>query len=80
MIANLALFFAVHTLFSDIDDGHTYGPLHLDVPDWSSLSLRAVAVTAVAFWLLFRRKWSILQTLAASAALGSPLHLVAGAL
>ena len=71
VIANLALFFAVHTCFGEVDDGHRCGPVHLDVPDWSSLGLRAVAVTAAAAWLLFRRKWSVLRTLGACAALGA---------
>ena len=77
VIANLALFFALHTLFGDVDDGRHYGPVRLDVPDWSSISPRAVVGTAVAAWLLFRRNWSVLSTLGVSALIGGGIHLVA---
>ena len=33
VITNLALFFAVHTIFSEVDDSRDVGPFRLDVPD-----------------------------------------------
>jgi len=77
VIANLALFFALHTLFGDVDDGRHYGPVRLDVPEWSSISPRALVGTALAAWLLFRRNWSVLSTLGVSAFIGGGIHLVA---
>ena len=80
VIANLALFFAVHTVFGEVDDGRRYGFLRLDVPDWSTVSPRALAVGGLAFWLLFRAKVSVLRTLGICAAVGAAVHLTAGAL
>jgi len=80
VIANLAIFFAVHTFFSAVDDDRPYGPLRLPVPAWSSVSPRAIAVAAIAFWLLFRAEWSVLRTLGACALIGAALELTARAL
>ena len=69
VIANLAVYFAVHTLFADtvrVDDG----PLALELPDPTSLQLLPLAITAVAFLLLFRQGWSVLRTLGVCATLG----------
>ena len=69
VIANLAVYFAVHTLFSrtvDVDRG----PLRLELPDLTTLRPLALAVTVVAAVLLFRLKWSVLRTLGACAVLG----------
>jgi chromate transporter len=69
VIANLAVFFAVHTLFADV---HlvTAGPFHVQVPELASLKPVSVAIAVVAAVLLFRLKWSVLRTLATCAALG----------
>jgi chromate transporter len=69
VIANLALFFALHTLFGTVDR-HDTGPLHLDVPDVSTLRPLAVVVAVVAAVLLFRLRWSVLRTLGACALVG----------
>jgi chromate transporter len=69
VIANLAVFFAVHTLFSDV---HlvTSGPFYLQVPELASSKPVSMAIAVVAAVLLFRLRWSVLRTLAACAALG----------
>ncbi|MDN4160455.1 chromate efflux transporter [Nocardioides abyssi] len=77
VIANLALFFAVHTLFADtrrVGQDH----LGLELPVWSSWSWPAVVVAAVALVLVLRLRWTVLRTLGACALLGLGLHLVAG--
>jgi chromate transporter len=80
VIGNLAVFFAVHTLFGEVDDARRYGWVQLDVPAWSTLSPRALFVGAFAFWLLFRRKASVLQTLGLCAVVGGSIHLMSRAL
>jgi chromate transporter len=80
VIANLAAFFAVHTLFGAVDDGRRYGWIQLDVPDWSTISPRAFAVGVLGFWLLFRRKASVLWTLGICAIVGGSIHLIGRAL
>jgi len=80
VIANLTVFFAVHTVFGVVDDGRRFGPVRLDVPDWSTISPRALVVGALAFWLLFRHKSSVLATLGICAVVGGSLHLIGRAL
>jgi chromate transporter len=73
VIANLAVYFALHTLFartSTLDAG----PVHLELPQLASLRPVAVAIAVLAAVLLFRQRWSVLRTLGACAGLG----LVAG--
>ncbi|MGI9155065.1 MAG: chromate efflux transporter [Marmoricola sp.] len=69
VIANLAIFFAVHTLFGDVTTVD-WGPLHLQLPDLTSLTPISLGVAIIAAVLLFRLKWSVLRTLGACALLG----------
>ena len=69
VIANLAIFFAIHTLFRDVSTV-TWGPVQLQVPEPASLKPLALAVTAFAAVLLFGAKWSVLRTLGACALVG----------
>ncbi len=69
VIANLALFFALHTLFDTVER-HDAGPLHVDVPDPSTLRPLALGVAVLAAALLFRLRWSVLRTLGACALVG----------
>ena len=76
VIANLALYFAVHTLFSEADD-RRWGPLRFQVPDLATISPRAVAVALLAFVLLFRFRWSVLRTLGVCGVVGAVIHIAA---
>ncbi len=69
VIANLALYFAAHTLF---DESRTVsrGPLHLVLPELASVDWAAVLVAVVAWLLLFRFGWGVLRTLGLCAAIG----------
>ncbi len=75
VIANLSLYFSIHTLFSRTRVVER-GLVHITVPDWSSISPRAVFVTALAFALVFRFKLSVLRVLAICGAVGAALYLV----
>ena len=69
VIANLALFFALHTLFektSRLDPG----PLDLELPQLDTVRPGSVAIAIAAAIMIFRLRWSVLQTLAACAVLG----------
>ena len=74
VIANLALYFAAHTLF---DESRTVsrGPLHLVLPELASVDWAAVLVAVVAWLLLFRFGWGVLRTLGLCAAIGLVLGL-----
>jgi chromate transporter len=69
VIANLAFYFAVHTLWRDTDTV-TRGPLNLVVPDFGTLRPVSAAIAVVAALLIFRFKWSVLRTLGLCAGLG----------
>jgi chromate transporter len=69
VIANLGLYFAVHTLFS-ADRTVTTGPLSLQLPEISTVRPVPVAIAAVAAVLIFKLKWSVLRVLGISATLG----------
>jgi chromate transporter len=73
VIAQLGLYFAVHTLFERTRDV-TGGPLRLQLPDLASVRPVPVVIALVAGALIFRWKWSVLRVLGVSALLG----LVAG--
>jgi chromate transporter len=75
VIGNLAVFFAVHTLFAGSAD-RTWGPVQLLVPELSTLRWDAVLITAAAGWLLFGIRWSVLRTLGVCALLGLALGLL----
>jgi chromate transporter len=59
----------VHTLFARTSTVSA-GPIHLDVPVWSSYVPGSFVITAVAMVLVFGLKWSVLRTLGACALLG----------
>jgi chromate transporter len=69
VIANLAIYFAIHTLFREVST-FTWGPVDLQVPHLDSLKPLSLAVAAFAALLLFRAKWSVLRTLGACAFVG----------
>jgi chromate transporter len=75
VIANLSIYFSVHTLF---ERTRTYqrAPLHVTLPVWNSVSPRAVFVTALAFALVFRAKLPVLRVLGICAAVGAALHFL----
>ncbi len=75
VIANLAAFFALHTLF-DASRSLAWGPVDLDVPVVSSWDPIAFALTVLALVMVFRLRWSTLRVLAVCAGLGLAVTLV----
>jgi chromate transporter len=69
VIANLAVYFAVHTLFADTELVRT-GPLRLELPDPTSLQPVPLAIALVAGVLLFKLQWPVLRVLGVCAAAG----------
>ena len=75
VIASLAAFFALHTLFAQtrrID----WGIVHTEIPQLASLQLPSLAITVIACALIFPAKWSVLRTLGVCALLGLALQLL----
>jgi chromate transporter len=69
VIANLGVYFAVHTLFSETRDVER-GPLHVELPDLTTLRIVPLVIAVVAAVLIFRLRWSVLRTLGVCAVLG----------
>jgi chromate transporter len=75
VIANLGLFFALHTLFDEVDRV-SWGPLHPEIPDLTTLRPVSLVIALVAAVLLFRLRWSVLRTIGVCALLGIAAALV----
>ena len=69
VIANLAVYFAVHTLFADASLVH-FGPFHLLVPELGSFRPLALVIGVLAGVMIYRLGWSVLRTLGVCALLG----------
>jgi chromate transporter len=74
VIANLAVWFALHVVFADVRSV-AVGPLRLDWPVLSSVNLPALALSLVAAAALFRFRQGVIRVLLACAAIGVALRL-----
>ncbi|MBN9264251.1 MAG: chromate efflux transporter [Hyphomicrobium sp.] len=77
VILNLTVWFALNVLFHE-NTTLWYGPLRLYLPSPSSLDPVALALSALAFVLLFRLHRGIITTLGICGALGIGWHLLVG--
>ena len=75
VIANLALFFALHTLFRDTTRVGG-GPLDLELPVLDTVRPVQLVIALAAGVMIFRLRWSILRTLGVCALLGLASALV----
>jgi chromate transporter len=71
VIANLALWFALHVLFARLDTWRVLGLLRLDLPDVASLRPAPALLTAVALVLMFGLKLGLARCLAVCGILGA---------
>lgn len=69
VIANLTVWFALHVLFARVGERQA-GPLRLYWPDPASFNWQAAVLSILAAILIFRMKWNVLKTLAATGAAG----------
>lgn len=74
VIANLALWFALHTFFET--QTRSFGPMTVTVPQWATLDLIAVLLAGLAVVLVFVLKWPTLRVLGVVAGLGALVSLV----
>ena len=75
VIANLAVYFALHTLFA-ATGRVDWGAVHVEVPQLATLQVPALLVTVVACALIFALRWSVLRTLGVCALLGLAVQLL----
>ncbi|MBG0830057.1 chromate efflux transporter [Planomonospora sp. ID67723] len=69
VIANLALYFAEHTLFARTSTW-AWGPFSVQLPEPGTLSPAALAITVAALLMTFVLKWPMLRILGVCALLG----------
>lgn len=77
VVLNLAVWFALHTLFGEVRT-ERFGPLRLLVPDPKTLNAAALAIALLAFLLTFYFKRGMTVTLAASVGVGAIVYLLMG--
>ena len=70
VIANLAVTFAIASLFETVGATRLLGRFEVPNPTWSSLDVFAGVVASVAFVGLWRLKWKVLPVIGASALAG----------
>jgi chromate transporter len=75
VIANLAAYFTLHTLFTRTIPARL-GPIQVELPDPTAVNIAAVAIAALGCFLILNRKWSVLRTLGACAAAGVAVKLL----
>jgi chromate transporter len=75
VIANLALWFALHALFGTVEARSWAGLISLEVPVLASINLRLALLIALALTMTFVLRWGLGRTLAICAALGIVLTL-----
>ncbi|MGE5259261.1 MAG: chromate efflux transporter [Actinomycetota bacterium] len=75
VILNLALWFAIHTIFADTISVRVW-PLTFDAPVLSSLNPWVLGLSIAAAVAIFRLKWGMIPTLFSCCAAGVSLHLV----
>jgi chromate transporter len=70
VVLNLSIWFALHTIFGQVD-ARSYGPVHLDVPAWTTLEPGALILGTAALIATLRFKLGMGWTLLGSAVLGA---------
>jgi chromate transporter len=75
VILNLAIWFALHTLFGKVDERHAYG-LVVQEPDFNTLNLPALLLCVAAMLALFRFKVGMIPTLMGCSIAGILFHFV----
>jgi chromate transporter len=74
VVLNLAVWFALHVVFGEVDEMHLLA-LRLYVPVWSSLKLAAFVLAAGSLVAMLRFKVGMMPTLGASTVLGAVYYL-----
>lgn len=74
VILNLAIWFALHTLFGQVDERHAFGMV-LQVPVLSTINVASLILSIVAMLALFRFKVGMITTLLGCSAAGILMYL-----
>jgi len=74
VVLNLAVWFALHTVFDRVDETHWLG-MRVLIPDWVTIDWAALAIAAGAFVAIFQFKAGMIRTLGACVLLGLTYRL-----
>lgn len=74
VILNLAVWFAVHTCFTDVGE-LAFAGARIPAPDLQSANPAAIAITIIALLMVFALRWSVLRVIGVCAAIGLFLHI-----
>jgi chromate transporter len=74
VVLNLAVWFAVHTIFRDVR-AFSFGPFHFGLPLWASVDWWALLLSAATIVAVLRFRLGMVATLAGASAVGVVLHL-----
>jgi chromate transporter len=77
VVLNLAVWFALHTIFGSLRDLNLLGA-HLLIPVWSTINVPTLLIAVFAILALFPFKMGMMKTIGCSAALGLIYHFVSG--
>lgn len=69
VIANLAYYFALHTMFGEVSTSNA-GPVHVEYPHLTTIHWDVLAICLAAALMIFKLKWSVLRVLGICALLG----------
>jgi len=69
VIANLALYFTLHTIFAETTHAG-WGSIDLELPRLDSIRPVSAVIAVLAALMIFSVKWSVLRTLGVCALLG----------
>jgi chromate transporter len=75
VVLNLAVWFALHTIFGTVRDASAFGA-HLLIPVWSTINLPTLLLAVFAMLAIFRIKLGMMKTIGISAGLGVLYHLL----
>jgi chromate transporter len=75
VVLNLAVWFAIHTIFTEVDELHFWG-VRLLIPDWATVNWAALALAAAAMIATFRFHVGLLKVLGGCAIGGIVLQMM----
>lgn len=75
VVLNLALWFALHTLFGTVSEQQV-GYLHLSIPEWATLNPVSLALAVLTLVALVWLRWPMIRTLLGVALLGMIYRLI----
>jgi chromate transporter len=74
VIANLSVYFALHTLFARTRTVATNGFFRVEIPEWAGAQRQAVVLTMIALLLIFAFKQGVLRVFGICGAVGALSH------